>query len=148
VETAGLRSHVAVLEPTEAVRDLYAAADVLVSPSRAEGVPLAAFEALAMGLPVVASNIPGHAYIGEAVKACHLAALEGSALAASISAVLRLDRDERQSEQEAARAWVREHLDLRSWPQALMEIYERLLLQIVSMGDRESSLPAGESAGS
>jgi len=41
------------------VRPWYAAADVVVLPSRWEGLPLTLLEALAVGCPVVGSNIPG-----------------------------------------------------------------------------------------
>jgi len=43
----------------EELRDLYRAADVFVLPSEREGMPLVLLEALAMGLPVVATDIPG-----------------------------------------------------------------------------------------
>ena len=39
--------------------DLYAAMDLFVLPSYREGVPRAAMEAAAMGLPIVATNIRG-----------------------------------------------------------------------------------------
>jgi glycosyltransferase involved in cell wall biosynthesis len=41
------------------VRDLYRNADIFVLPSEREGMPLVLLEALAMGLPIVATNIPG-----------------------------------------------------------------------------------------
>jgi glycosyltransferase involved in cell wall biosynthesis len=132
VAAAGLQPYVAVLEPIEEIRALYAAADVLISPSRAEGVPLAVFEALAMGLPVVASDIPGHAYVGSAVRACRLAPLDGSALAGFIAEVLGLDAATRNSERDAARAWVASQLDLRQWTGALMERYDNLFRAIVA----------------
>ena len=43
----------------EDVRPWYAAADVVVFPSRWEGLPLTLLEALAVGRPVVGSDIPG-----------------------------------------------------------------------------------------
>jgi glycosyltransferase EpsD len=42
------------------ISDLYAAADVLVSASRCEGLPFCVMEGLYFGLPVIASDIKGH----------------------------------------------------------------------------------------
>jgi glycosyltransferase involved in cell wall biosynthesis len=42
------------------LRELYRNADVFVLPSEREGMPLVLLEALAMGLPVVATDIPGN----------------------------------------------------------------------------------------
>ncbi len=42
------------------IRDLYAACDVCVSTSLCEGLPFNVMEAMACGLPVIASNIKGH----------------------------------------------------------------------------------------
>ena len=42
------------------IRDLYAACDVCVSTSLCEGLPFNILEAMACGLPVIASNIKGH----------------------------------------------------------------------------------------
>jgi glycosyltransferase involved in cell wall biosynthesis len=127
VDAADLRSVVTVLEPTEEVRDLYRASDVLVSPSRSEGMPLAILEALAMGLPVVASDIPGQAFVGKAIPACRLTSLRSEDLADSICGVLGLEPNERAQEQAVAHRWIREHMSLESWVQTLMQIYKRLL---------------------
>jgi glycosyltransferase involved in cell wall biosynthesis len=42
------------------LRELYRSADVFVLPSEREGMPLVLLEALAMGLPIVATDIPGN----------------------------------------------------------------------------------------
>jgi glycosyltransferase involved in cell wall biosynthesis len=45
--------------PVDDARPWYAAADLVVLPSRWEGLPLTMLEALAVGRPVVGSAIPG-----------------------------------------------------------------------------------------
>jgi radical SAM protein with 4Fe4S-binding SPASM domain len=42
------------------VREAYSALDAYVSASEAEGMPNAVLEALSMGLPIIATDIPGH----------------------------------------------------------------------------------------
>jgi glycosyltransferase involved in cell wall biosynthesis len=127
VEAVGLQSYVTVLDPTEAVRDLYAAADVLVSPSRSEGMPFSLLEALATGLPVVASDIPGQAFVGKNVASCRLTTLQPTNIAAAIRDVLELPPRQRAVDRAAARRWVVDQMSLEPWAQGLIEIYARLL---------------------
>lgn len=59
VEALGLSGSFRLLGTHEDVPGLLAAADLFVLPSRSEGQPNAAIEAMAMGLPVVASRVGG-----------------------------------------------------------------------------------------
>jgi glycosyltransferase involved in cell wall biosynthesis len=52
-----VRPHRDVKARTEQLRDLYAAADALALPTRADAVPWVVLEAMAAGLPVVASDV-------------------------------------------------------------------------------------------
>lgn len=56
---SGISANVVFCGEISDVRDFLAACDIFVMPSLAEGQPLALLEAMAMGKPVVASDIPG-----------------------------------------------------------------------------------------
>jgi glycosyltransferase involved in cell wall biosynthesis len=59
IEAHGLQASVRMLGSVSDVAELYAACDVLVSTSEFEGLSLAQLEALASGLPVVATDVGG-----------------------------------------------------------------------------------------
>jgi len=56
---AGAADAVVFVDPTPRIEDYYRAADVFVLPSSREGLPVALLEAMACGLPAVASRLPG-----------------------------------------------------------------------------------------
>ena len=58
-QAAGVADRLVFVEPTHRIHEYYRAADVFVLPSRREGLPVALLEAMACGLPVVASRLPG-----------------------------------------------------------------------------------------
>ncbi|HTW93010.1 MAG TPA: glycosyltransferase family 4 protein [bacterium] len=62
IDRAGVASRVVwsgMLRDKNAVASHYSAADIFVFPTRAEGMPNVLIEAVTMGLPVVATNLPG-----------------------------------------------------------------------------------------
>lgn len=65
IEKLRIQSHVEFLGPRSDVFDLLAQADAYVMPSSAESQGLAMLEALATGIPVVASNIPALAQFSD-----------------------------------------------------------------------------------
>lgn len=59
IAQAGLTEHVRLLGWREDTRQLYGAADAFVFASHREGLPISPIEAMASGLPVVLSDLPG-----------------------------------------------------------------------------------------
>jgi len=60
VRQSGVAASVTLLGPREDVFECLRAADIYLSTSRWEGLPLGVLEAMSMGLPVVASRVTGH----------------------------------------------------------------------------------------
>lgn len=58
-DRSGLGDRVVFVAPTHDVHDYYRAADIFVLASAREGLPIALLEAMACGLPSVASRLPG-----------------------------------------------------------------------------------------
>ncbi|MBI3782656.1 MAG: glycosyltransferase [Deltaproteobacteria bacterium] len=104
---------------------LIAAADVLVCPSRSEGFPQVPIEAMAAGVPVVATNVGG---VPEVVVpgrgGCLVPVEDPAALAAALDALL-VDRDQARALGEAGRSrLLEEDLTRQSMVRQTREIYE------------------------
>jgi glycosyltransferase involved in cell wall biosynthesis len=123
----GLGEVVQVIEPMTDVQTLYAASDVYVLSSRSEGLPFSIPEALLSGVPVVASHLPGPAYVGRHVAACRLVAPDSVDVADGISALLNLSPTERLEQQAAARSWIVANMALRPWTQQMLRRYKAAL---------------------
>jgi len=113
---------VRALEPRADVRPLFAAADVFVASSRAEGGPAAVLEALASGVPVVATRIPGHVPPPAEIPAYRLADLDAASIAREIAYVLD-GIGAMRSAARAAREQLRTSLDIDAWADGMCDLY-------------------------
>ena len=113
-------------QPQERVAELYRAADVFVLPSRGEGFPVTAQEALASGLPVVLLDDPSYApYVNGAAAAVRLVAPSAEAIAGAIRSLTESEEVQRGAGQAAA-AHARANF---SWSRAADQ-HERLYAEL------------------
>jgi glycosyltransferase involved in cell wall biosynthesis len=116
------------LAPRNDVRNLYAAADVFLSCSSAEGgMPLAVLEALACGLPLVATDIPVQARLLAGLPGVATVTSDPAAIASGIREMLALGEAERAAQVGLARARIGSYFALDEWARRLVDLYEAAL---------------------
>lgn len=127
IEALGLGEQVVLAGAFDDVADVLASADVYFLPSREEGMSVALLEAMALGLPVIASDIPGNRQIVEHEQQGLLVPLdEPAAWAAVVTRVwddatlgrgLALSARQRTIEEFSLELMIDEHLALfeRLW---------------------------------
>jgi glycosyltransferase involved in cell wall biosynthesis len=127
IAASGLAGVVALVGDRDDVPALLEGADVFVLATRSEGFPLSVVEAMAAGLPVVASSVGG---IPEAVldgeTGLLVAPQNPPALASALAHVLQ-DGARRRSMGAAGRARAAERFDLAGFRAAHVALYERAL---------------------
>jgi glycosyltransferase involved in cell wall biosynthesis len=106
---------------------LFAAADIFVSASRHEGQSSAIGEALACGLPVVMSDIPGTAGWGGAPHIATFPSEDASALAVELERLFEVPSETRVAAGVENREWVWEHFAIDVWFDKICAIYRELL---------------------
>lgn len=124
---AGLRLEARLLwhgERPEAGR-LFTAFDVFVLSSRTEGTPIALFEAMAAGVPIVASQVGGVPDVVSPNEALLVPAEHPAALAAALRAV-HGDPTAAATRARAARARLERDFALDPWLDRYAALYERV----------------------
>jgi glycosyltransferase involved in cell wall biosynthesis len=111
---------------TTDVQPYYDAADVFVLPSRSEGMSNALLEAMASGLPVIATDVGGNRAVLTRPEIGRLVALDPSALADAMGDLIE-QRDAAEAMGHAARQHVIEHYSVRAMIDAYERLYSRLL---------------------
>ena len=104
-----------VIEPIENVADLYLVANAFVSASRSEGLPYAVVEAMANGLPVILSDIPGVSWAHRSAGAVFFESGNSAALASSVRSVLDWGPDERERHSSDNRRLVTTEFNVDVW---------------------------------
>jgi glycosyltransferase involved in cell wall biosynthesis len=109
------------------VADVYSAADALVLPSRWEGFGLVAAEAMAAGLPVIGTNVPGLGHVVVHGETGLLVPPDDVQTLADAMAALAADEDARARYGEAGLERVRRLYDIDRNVAQHAELYEEIV---------------------
>jgi glycosyltransferase involved in cell wall biosynthesis len=127
IERSPFRDRIRVLGHRDDVPDLLAAADLFALPSLYEGFPGAAIEAMALGLPVVASNLPTLREVVESGGSGLLVPPQDPESLAEAMGCLLHDQDARRRFGERGRVLFAARLTAEQSHQRMIELYERLI---------------------
>lgn len=123
----GVAPRVKFLGWREDVPRIFAAADVVLLPSRWEAMPYAVLEAMAASKPVVATAVDGaRELVLEGVTGRLVPCDDPAALAVGVKSVLALSPRERAAFGAAARARVGDRYSSRAMAQGLLDVYREV----------------------
>lgn len=124
----GVKERVRFLGHREDVPGLMKAADLLLLPSRWEGMPYVLLEAAAAGLPVVATAVDGaREFVAGGERGWQADSPTKAAVGSALAAAIAAGPEERDLRAERARRWVLDHHAVERMMDALEAVYEELL---------------------
>lgn len=131
------------LVPRDDVYRLMKSSDVFMSTSHGEGLPVAMLEAMACGIPVIASDIAPHREIAALAQAVPLVPPgDRAGFARALRRILALDDEDRERVGQQLRRCVAEHFSVTAMNQRYGELYARVAS---AGGTRRGKLrPAGQ----
>lgn len=138
----GLGDHVRFQPPVDDANTLFAAADVVVSSSREEGMAYTVLEAVAAGTPVVATPIPGHTFIADGVDACRITRRDPLALATTTLAVLDEPAERREREARQAHEWIAENLSIAAIGGRIVDLHAAAIGGLIACAPRPAAPPS------
>lgn len=125
----GLEAQWRWIEPTPEIPQLMREHDALLHPSYLEGLPNAVCEALASGLPVLASNVLEHPrLVQQGTTGLLFDPFDPASLAGAIVVLSEQTDAERRRMSERARAYAEAHLSVAT----LVDAYERLFASLIA----------------
>lgn len=128
-EKHGFSTHnIGLIDDDETLRDLYAAADVMIMPSLQENLPFTVMESLACGTPVVAFDVGGVSdLIEHEINGYLVQPYDSAGLAAGIEWVLSSDDTRSSMLSENARAKIETEFTLDLYIKRYAELFHELL---------------------
>jgi glycosyltransferase involved in cell wall biosynthesis len=127
VEQTGMGEQVRFLGWVDDVRSVLSSWDVFVMPSLEEGFPIAALDAMAAGLPVVATSVGGVPELIEDGKSGWLVPPRDAEALASRLRPLLTNAELRHSLGAAGYARVRDHFSTSQMVERFTQLYDELL---------------------
>jgi glycosyltransferase involved in cell wall biosynthesis len=137
----GLEDEVRIHPPTATPQRWYAGSDAVLLTSEFEGVPAVVFEAMAMGVPVVASALPGNSELLGADYSGLIEPREWIPHYVEELARLAEDPSYRESHGQELRERAREHFSLEQMVRAHERLYEEVAPVQTDPDERKQPLP-------
>jgi glycosyltransferase involved in cell wall biosynthesis len=124
IHALGLDGYAELLGQRDDVPRLLAVADVYVNSSLLEGTPVSVLEAMAAGLPIVATSVGDTPYLLDSASGILVPPAQPDALAEALTGLLQ-DPERCSSMGRAARARVEKEFSPQAWTRNLLTLYSK-----------------------